>query len=330
MTSDTSPAAPRLDPVADPHTRLLVRVARMYHEQGLRQAQIAQALHISQPRVSRLLKRASDTGVVRVTVTEPAGVFTDLETQLEQGFGIDEAVVVDTGASADVTAALGAAAAAYLEATLIGGDRIGISSWSATLVAMAGALRPFPQPVATSVTQLVGGIGQSQVQVEANHLLTRLAAATSAEPIFLPAPGVVGTTAAHDAFVGDATVSSVAARWDDLTIALVGIGALDPSPMLDSSGNVLPAPDRQTLSAAGAVGDVCLRYFDVDGAPVASDLDTRVVGITADALRTVPRRIGVAGGTRKAEAIAGALRGGWVNVMIVDAATARVLVGSLA
>ncbi|MFD0516707.1 XRE family transcriptional regulator [Paractinoplanes durhamensis] len=52
--------------------RLLTKVARMYHERGMRQPQIAQQLHISQPRVSRLLKRAVDLGIVRTTVIAPA------------------------------------------------------------------------------------------------------------------------------------------------------------------------------------------------------------------------------------------------------------------
>ena len=42
--------------------RLLARVARMYHERGMRQPQIAADLHISQSRVSRLLRQASEQG----------------------------------------------------------------------------------------------------------------------------------------------------------------------------------------------------------------------------------------------------------------------------
>ena len=40
-------------------TRLMTRVARMYHEQGVRQPEIAERLNISQPRVSRLLKKVA-------------------------------------------------------------------------------------------------------------------------------------------------------------------------------------------------------------------------------------------------------------------------------
>ena len=58
----------------DGQVRLLTKVARMYHERGIRQADIATALNISQAKVSRLLKRAEAPGIVRTTVTVAPGV----------------------------------------------------------------------------------------------------------------------------------------------------------------------------------------------------------------------------------------------------------------
>src|SRR5829696_105745 len=58
--------------------RLITKVARMYHERGIRQTDIAEALHISQARVSRLLKRATELGIVR-TIVVADGIHTDLE-----------------------------------------------------------------------------------------------------------------------------------------------------------------------------------------------------------------------------------------------------------
>ena len=88
--------------------RLMVRIARMYHERGMRQAEIAAELHVSQPRVSRLLKRAGEVGIVRTTVALPAGVHADLEEDLERAFGLREAVVVDAwGRDEELTTPLG-------------------------------------------------------------------------------------------------------------------------------------------------------------------------------------------------------------------------------
>jgi DNA-binding transcriptional regulator LsrR (DeoR family) len=105
----------------------------------------------------------------------------------------------------------------------------------------------------------------------------------------------------------------------------VGIGSLEPSPLLRQTGNALTQDEQDQLRSAGAVGDVCLRFFDADGSAVRTSLDQRVMSITPADLRQVPRRVGVAGGASKYRAIRAALRGGWVNILVTDLDTARTL-----
>ncbi len=304
--------------------RLLGKVARMYHERGIRQPQIASELSLSQARVSRLLKQAADLGIVRTVVTMPAGTYTDIEDQIQDRYGMRDVIVVDAGGSGgDVMPALGAATANYLDATLTGGHLIGVSSWSETLIAAVDAMSPKPAPVVDQVVQLLGGLGDPAVQMQATRLTGRLADLTGGTPVFLPAPGMVGTAAARKAIMNDPSISSVTTLWTKLTVALVGIGSLEPSPLLQRSGNAISEAEQETLRSLGAVGDVCYRYFDADGQPVSSDLDQRLIGITPEKLIAIPRRIGVAGGQRKFSAIRAALRGKWINVLITDLAMAR-------
>jgi DNA-binding transcriptional regulator LsrR (DeoR family) len=309
--------------VSGDQTRLMAKIALMYHERGARQTEIAQELHVSQSKVSRLLARAAEVGIVRTTVTVPAGVHTDLEDALERRYGLKEAVVVDvSGAESEVTPALGSGLATYLEATLTGSEVVGISSWSATLLAAAAAMRRSASPVVDQVIQIVGGVGESRVQVQASRLISLFADATGAEPVFMPAPGVLGSASARRVLVEDPAVAAVMDSWSGLTTALVGIGSLQPSPLLRESGNSVAERDQDELRAAGAVGDICLRYFDADGTVVGSQFDDRVVGIAPDQFQAIPRRVGVAGGERKHDAILGALRGGWLNVLVTDVDTA--------
>lgn len=62
-----------------------MKVARLYHEQGLRQPEIASRLNMSQSRVSRLLKEGLETGIVRTIVVEPPGMFSALEDGVQIG-----------------------------------------------------------------------------------------------------------------------------------------------------------------------------------------------------------------------------------------------------
>jgi DNA-binding transcriptional regulator LsrR (DeoR family) len=310
-------------------TRLMAKIALMYYERGARQTEIANELHVSQSKVSRLLARAAEVGIVRTTVTVPAGVHTDLEDALERKYGLREAVVVDVvGAESEVTPALGSALATYLEATLTGGEVVGISSWSATLLSAAAAMRRSPGRVVDQVIQIVGGVGEARVQVQASRLISMFADATGADPVFMPAPGVLGSASARQVLVDDPAVSAVMNSWEGLTTALVGIGSLQPSPLLLQSGNSVVERDQAELRAAKAVGDICLRYFDANGDIVSSGFDERVVGIDPDRFRAIPRRVGVAGGERKHDAILGALRGEWLNVLVTDVDTAVRLTSS--
>jgi DNA-binding transcriptional regulator LsrR (DeoR family) len=310
----------------DGQLRLITKVARMYHERGVRQTDIAEALHISQARVSRLLKRATELGIVRTVVAAAPGVHTELEEALEGRYGLAEAVVVDVeGSNEDVIAALGSVGATYLETTLTGRERIGISSWSQTLLAAVDRMRPFRLPGAESVVQLMGGVGNSSVQTQGNRLLTEFARLVGATATFVPAPALVGNRTMRESLLNDAAMESIANDWAHLTMVLAGIGSLPPSPLLRASGNAADLADQDRLHAAGAVGDVCLRFFDAAGTLVPSDLDDRVVGIDADTLRRIPRRIGIAGGESKHKAIHAAVSGGWVNVLITDTGTAAAL-----
>jgi DNA-binding transcriptional regulator LsrR (DeoR family) len=297
----------------------MAKIALMYYERGARQVEIAEELHLSQSKVSRMLARAAELGIVRTTVIVPPGVHTGLEQALEEKYGLREAVVVDVaGGEAEITSALGSALASHLEATLTGRELVGISSWSATLLSAATAMRRSPSRVVDQVIQIVGGVGESRVQVQASRLLSMFADATGAEPVFMPAPGVLGSASAREVLAGDPAVTAVMDAWKGLTTALVGIGSLQPSALLRESGNAVAEEDEAELRAAGAVGDICLRYFRSDGSVVRSSFDDRVIGIDLDRFRDVPRRIGVAGGERKREAIRGALLGGWVNVLVTD------------
>lgn len=307
--------------------RLLAKVARMYYEQGIRQPQIAAMLGMSQSRVSRSLKEAGELGIVRTIVVTPVGVYGDVEDALRDRYSLRDAIVTDAPDESDtsILRALGAAGAAYLESTLTGGDRIGVSSWSSTLLATAEAMSPSTVRTAVEVVQIIGGVGEPSVQVQATRLAEQFARVTGASPRFLAAPGVVSSRELRDALLGDPFIADLARSWEELTVALVGIGSLEPSPLLRKSGNALGEDDLSEMTRMGGVGDVCLRFFDEDGTGLNSPLDDRIVGIGVDALRAVPRVIGIAGGARKLRAIRGALLGGWVNVLITDLATARAL-----
>lgn len=305
----------------------MAKVARLYYQQGLRQTEIMERLSIHQSTVSRLLQRAEREGIVRITLSIPSGAHPDLEEALQTEFGLQEAIVVDSiDDEEQIISDLGAAAAFYLETTLKPSDVIGISSWSAALLRMVEAMHPIQRSQGARVVQILGGVGNPGAEAHATQLTQRLANLISGTATLLPAPGVVGSPKTRGILMRDPYVKDAIALLESVTIALVGIGAIEPSKMLAASGNVFSSAELKHLGEQGAVGDICLRFFNAEGKPVSTPLNKRIISIELDQLRKVKRVVGIAGGRRKTAAIRGALHGHLVNVLITDAMTAERLV----
>ena len=104
--------------------------------------------------------------------------------------------------------------------------------------------------------------------------------------------------------------------------ALFGVASLRPNASLYSEG-VFEAAELQSYIDGDAVGVLAARFIDAWGQSVAGALDDRVIGLSLNDLLRVDLRICVAGGFDKVPAILAALRRGYANVLVTDAATAR-------
>jgi DNA-binding transcriptional regulator LsrR (DeoR family) len=313
-----------------PDLRLMTRVARLYHEERLIQSEIATRLGITQVAVSRLLKKAEEYGIIRTTVVTPPGAFAELEETLERKFGLSQVIVGEATSDSEeaVLAAIGSAAAEFLESTVRSGEVIGISSWSSSLLATVEQMQPIRKIENCLVVQLLGGIGSPSAEQHANHLAVRLARLVRGEARFLPVPGVVGSPNAARILLKEPNVSSTIALFDKVSLALVGIGCVEPSALVASSGNIFSKTELELLQKQGAVGDVCLRFFDARGRPVKGAHDERVIGMGLEGVRQVQRSVAVCGGKRKFAAILGAVRGKWINTLVTDQQTAARLVNA--
>jgi DNA-binding transcriptional regulator LsrR (DeoR family) len=194
---------------------------------------------------------------------------------------------------------------------------------------MVDAMRPFPRSVDAQIVQILGGIGSPNAKVHANRLTECLAQLAHGRAMFLPALGVVGSAEIADIISQDVFVSEAMDLFDRVTLALVGIGTVEPSKLVASSGNRFSAGELDHLRELGAVRDICMRFFDRKGTPIDNALNRRVIGMTLYQLRRVKRAVGIAGGLRKYDAIRGALAGKMINVLITDRLVAEKLIADL-
>ena len=63
---------------------ILLRVSRMYYEQGLTQSEIAERVGYSRPHVPRLLTHAREWGIVRISISHPLERILAIEADLRR------------------------------------------------------------------------------------------------------------------------------------------------------------------------------------------------------------------------------------------------------
>ena len=141
----------------------------------------------------------------------------------------------------------------------------------------------------------------------------------------LPVPGIVADQRTREALLADVHVQRAVEAFDDLDIAFVGIGAPTTDSVTMRDGSIISRAELDDLLRKGTVGDIALRYYDVEGKCIESEINERIIGMTLEQIKRVPKVVGVSGGPQKVAAIRAALAGQLINVLITDSVTAEKL-----
>jgi DNA-binding transcriptional regulator LsrR (DeoR family) len=142
----------------------------------------------------------------------------------------------------------------------------------------------------------------------------------------LPAPAVVERASARDVFLQEPSVSHGIERARAVRLAITGIGAVTDDVSSWLRAGILTRTDLQSLRSQGAVGEICGRFFDIEGCCETFEINERVIGIGPEDLVRIPQSIAIARGLPKARSILGALRGRYIKVLATDDITARAVI----
>lgn len=302
--------------------QLMILASRLYYEEGITQEDIARTMGISRPTVSRLLQRARESGIVQINIVEPFAIDEQLASEIVAAFGLHAAIFVPgIPKRPDLSQKwLGLAAARFLENEIQSNEIIGVG-WGRTLYAVSQSLTPIPKQDLL-VVPLLGGLGQISPDFQVHEIARAIAEAFGGEWKQIYIPALVEDENLRLSLLQSKDLQELTAIWNSMTTALVGIGNVDfDAEMQMLFARYLDEKTRARLARGGAVGDICMRFFDIEGHPV--DGLVGLTGIELEQLRSIKRVIAVAGGVHKAEAILGALQGKFIHVLITTDLTAR-------
>ena len=302
---------------------LLAQVAHAYYEERLTQDEIGRRINASRSTVSRLLQQAVDRGIVRILIDYPWERAHDLEQRLMAGFHLREAhVVLSKGRDDDtVREGMGVLAARVIDREVTEGTILGIS-YGRSLACTIEALSP-TRRVSTTVVPIIGALGSDNPFIDGPELVRSMAQIYGGEFRYLPAPLLVDHVRTRNTLLQSPQIFETLALARRANIVLMGIGALTPGYSSMIWAGYLSEPELSLLRDQGAAGHMAAQFYDINGRLLDVEVNQRSVGIGIKALLGKDFVIAVAGSEGKAEAILGALRGRYLDVLVTDDTAAR-------
>lgn len=315
---------------SDEHVGRLIEIARAYYENDATQADIAQMFNMSRSMVSRDLALAREIGIVEISIKDPRQRMPGFRERLLALFPHLKDVVIAPVFNGDadvVRANLGRAAAGYLAASLQPGQRLALGC-GRTLRAMIDSL-PVRRVPDIEIVQAMGNIGHEAHGIDYNEIARQAADALGGRVYYVSAPAILGPRAGTAQAFAEAnlTLNHALARARAADVMVVGLGSLESDQLYVQAG-LIDARDLDAVRGR-AVGDICGRFFDINGQAVATPFDSRVVGIALSDMARAAAAVGVAGGPDKIDPLIGALRGRHINVLISDEHTISQLIERL-
>lgn len=308
----------------DNHIKKLTEIAYLYYIDGMSQSQIAKEFSISRSMISVMLTEAKAKGIVKIEIKDHDLYCFDLQRDLERIFQLKKAIVVPTLSKSEESELrqLSTAAANFLNQILDNDMTIGVS-WGKTMHAVAKRIQSTNKKKLL-ITPLVGGSGNEMNHLHSNVIAELIAKKLNGISLCLYAPVFVSSREVRDALFDDMIIKGVIDKGENADIALVGIGTLKNSTMIDEGS--LNIEDKEELLVNGAAGDIGSWFFDKNGQYIDALITEKTIAIDRKKLSKIPYIIAVAGGMKKIEAIHAALKGRLMNVLVTDERVAMAII----
>lgn len=298
---------------------LMSRAAWLYYIAQLNQGEVATRLGITRARANKLLQMALDNGLVTITIDHSYLGSLKMENEICEVFGLKNCYVVPSqeSESSSLTArkAVGAKAATLIKNIIEKKpDAVIGLGWGRTLVSMVRQMEPANWPNVKFIS-LMGSLTPSTA-VNPFEVIQSIANIVGAQGYFLPVPFIADSIENRVAFITQRIVQDAIKLARSTDFAFISVGELTDSSLLFTT-SMLNLEDLDSLHQAGAVGDTNGIFFDLDGQPVAHDLNNRTISVRFEHLKDSHVTL-LAAGLEKINATSALLKSGVVDEIVID------------
>ena len=306
----------------DPSREMRVRAAWLYYVEGLTQQATAKLLKINRVQVTRLLAEARKRGEVDIRINASISSIIEVERAVEHAFGIAKVIIAPMASEElDPTKAIASIAGQFISNYVQSDMKIGVG-WGRTLYSTLPHIRGSDLEK-IRVISLLGGISQAK-RFNPAEFAWQFTELFNGEGYLVPAPALVDSAETKHALLEHCGINQIFELADDLDVAFLSAGGIEGITTSYRLGHVSEA-ERQSLKAAGAVGDLLYNFISEDGDLVDHNVNTRVISIGIDRLKNAKDRILISGGKEKVKVLLGCLRLVKPTVFITDEITAKAI-----
>jgi deoxyribonucleoside regulator len=300
----------------------LVEIARAYYFDNHTQAEIAGSFGISRSQVSRYLREAREMGIVQIRINSPETIPSNLGSQLQDRYPHLEHVTIAPffGNTPEAMRTMIGRYAASLMGELVKQDQIITLGCGRTLLATVQAL-PKNAVDGIAVVQAMGNLGHEAHEIDYNEITREAASSLGTRPTYVSAPAILGSGSgsAKDFLNNNPIVDQALNLAKSANLVLVGLGSME-SDLVYTRFGLIQGEELKDLSGR-AVGDICGRFFNIQGIPQDSNFNDRIIGIDLADLQNARFTVGIAGGWDKVAPLLGAVRGQFINALVTDEQT---------
>ncbi|MGC6404904.1 transcriptional regulator LsrR [Bisgaard Taxon 45] len=301
---------------------LLARIAWFYYHDNLTQGEIGDKLGLPRLKVSRLLEKGRQQGIIKVQINSRFTGCLELEEALKEHFQLKHIRILPALEKNEINQRLGIGAAQMLMSMLKPNQLLAIG-FGETIMQTIKHSNEFITHNHLKLITLSGGVGPYMKGIG------QLDGSCSVS--IIPAPLRASSIEAAKLFKREACVRDIMLAACHADAAIVGIGATRQKGQATLLRTGYITEEKQRLiREQGAVGDI-LGYFMQKDGRLQPDmpLHEELISVTLDNLKKIPNVIGIAGGEEKVEAILSALYGQHINSLVTEEKTARMMLAAL-
>jgi len=299
---------------------LIVKIAWQYYIEGLTQNEISESLNLSRMKVIKYLEKAKTNNVIQFKINLEEIENLSLQNKIKKKYNLKDIIIVPTSNQKNVES-LTIAAAQYIEDRITSDTMLSIGYGEAVSRTL-GHLRISTKYKVTFVS-LSGGVKfymPTAIDTRSDYYTN-----PNYNHYIVPSPLIISSKNIAEQLRKEQSVSKILDMIPYTNLTVIGIGALNDRATLIKE-SYFNTNDFEILKSKGAVGDLLCQFYDINGNVLDLDFHKQLISTEIDVLKSLNHVVAVAGGLEKKDAIIGALKGGYIDVLITDESVAQGLI----